>query len=77
MDPLWIAALVNPAVTAVVVSALTQHFIGRRTTERIKRLESDLTTARFDHEQASQGGGDRLVCEGVNTVSAERRAFTK
>ncbi|MEZ4229689.1 MAG: hypothetical protein R3B89_11005 [Polyangiaceae bacterium] len=55
MDPLWIAALVNPAVTAVVVSALTQHFIGRRTTERIKRLESDLTTARFDHEQASQG----------------------
>ncbi len=55
MDPMWIAALVNPAVTAVVVSALTQHFINRRTTERIKQLESDLATSRFDHEQASQG----------------------
>lgn len=55
MDPMWIAAVVNPAVTAVVVSALAQHFITRRTTERIKQLESDLATRRFDHEQASQG----------------------
>ncbi|MEZ4232964.1 MAG: DUF1592 domain-containing protein [Polyangiaceae bacterium] len=30
-----------------------------------------------DDEQASQGGGDRLVCEGVNTVSAESRLLTR
>ncbi|MGE0321555.1 MAG: hypothetical protein AB7S68_04590 [Polyangiaceae bacterium] len=59
MDPMWIAAVVNPAVTAVVVSALTQHFITRRTTERIKQLESDLATSRFDHEQATEGEARR------------------
>lgn len=51
MDPVWIATLFNPAVTAAIVGALAAGYLGRRTTERITRLESELASRRFDHEQ--------------------------